>query len=403
MNQLGQPRPPAGPPLIALEGSYPQMGEELGRRTRDLVERSLHTYQRRFRDEAGLGDDDVRRWGGRYRQIAHTYDTRIAQMLEGLAEGAGQPVEQICALNARTELLYGTGYRDEGCTSIAVLPEHTAEGHTLLAQNWDWQPQQGPVTFLLATRDEEGMEVLTLAEAGMLAKSGLNSAGIGVCANLLVSDRDRGGEGVPYHFLLRGVLQAPRMSVATRQVLDVARISSGNLLIADAGGEAIDLEVAPEVFGYLLPEDGVVTHANHFASDIPVRDMKVAGSALTLLRAARSRRLMLRSVARGTTKPEDIVEVLRDHFSFPDSICRHPDPDQPENEAVASVYSVVMDLDARELYIASHSPCAQQYARWGLSDVFKQDATATTHFAPGLEQGAAGRGSPARRGSASLS
>ena len=387
MSQLGQSKPPAGPPLIALEGSYPRMGAELGRRTRDLVERSLHGYQRRFRDEAGLGDSDVQRWGGRYHEIARAYDARIAQMLEGLAEGAGQPVEQIFALNARTELLYGTGYHDEGCTSIAVLPEHTADGHTLLAQNWDWQPQQGPVTFLLATRDEDGMEVLTLAEAGMLAKSGLNSAGLGVCANLLVSDADRGGEGVPYHFLLRGVLQSPRMSVATRQVLDVARISSGNLLIADAGGEAIDFEVAPDAFGYVLPEDGVVTHANHFVSDIPVRDMKVAGSALTILRAARSRRLMLRSAAAGTTRPEDVVEVLRDHYSFPDSICRHPDPDQPEAEAAASVYSIVMDLDARELYIASHSPCAEPYTRWRLSEVFSPSATATTHFTVEHQEG----------------
>lgn len=380
MNELGQSRPAAGPPLIAVQGSYAHMGKQLGRRTRDLVQGSIDTYQRRFRDEAGLSDSDVRRWGARYHQIAHAYDTRIAHMLEGLAEGADQPVERICALNARTELLFGSGYADEGCTSIAVLPEHTADGHTLLAQNWDWHPAQGPVTFLLATRDEDGLEVLTLAEAGMLAKSGMNSAGLGVCANLLVSDRDRGGDGVPYHYLLRGVLQAPRMSVAHRQVLDVPRISSGNLLIGDAGGEAIDFEVAPDAFGHLLPHEGVLTHANHFASDIAVGDLKVTNSALTLLRAARSRRLMLRSAARRTTTAEDVVEVLRDHYSFPDSICRHQDPDQPQKQALASVYSVVMDLDAQVLYIASHSPCAQPYARWRMVDVFCPDATATTHF-----------------------
>ena len=61
--------------------------------------------------------------------------------------------------------------------------------------------------------------------------------------------------------------------------------------------------------------------------------------------------------------------------------------DVPQSEAVASVYSIVMDLDARELYIASHSPCAQQYARWQLSDVFKPEVNATTHFAPDLEEG----------------
>ena len=177
------------------------------------------------------------------------------------------------------------------------------------------------------------------------------------------------------------------MSVAHRQVLDVPRISSGNLLIADAGGEAIDFEVAPGAFGYLLPEEGVVTHANHFESNISVDDLKVASSALTILRAARSRRLLLRSTARRNTRPEDIVEVLRDHYSFPDSICRHPDPDRPDDQVFASVYSVVMDLDARELYIASHSPCTEPYARWRLSEVFDPDAAATTHFALEHQEG----------------
>ena len=35
------------------------LSSEIGRRTRDLVERSLGTYLRRFRDDAGLADADV--------------------------------------------------------------------------------------------------------------------------------------------------------------------------------------------------------------------------------------------------------------------------------------------------------------------------------------------------------
>lgn len=361
---------PAGPPLIAVEGSYEEMGAELGRRTSDLVERSLQSYLRRFRDDAGLSGADVLRWGSSYRDVAREYDPRIAAMLEGLAEGAGQAVEHITALNARTEMLYGTGYRDEGCTSVAVLGTHTADGHTLLAQNWDWHPEQGPVTFLLATRDTEGFAVLTLAEAGMLAKSGLNSAGLGVCANLLVSDRDTGGRGVPYHYLLRGVLQADTMSRAHRKALDVPRISSGNLLLADAGGEAIDLEVAPGVFGYLLPEQGMITHANHFLSRLPLSDRKAATSALTLLRPARARHLLADAVADRKLTTADLVAALRDHYSFPDSICRHVDPQVAPGEEIESVYSVVMDLDARELSIASAPPCRNAYARWQLDEVF---------------------------------
>jgi isopenicillin-N N-acyltransferase-like protein len=382
MPALGQPRPAAGPPLVAVEGTYAAMGHELGVRTRDLVAQSLQTYLRRFRDDAGLSDADVLRWGGTYLDVARSYDSRIADMLTGLAEGAGQPVEHITALNARTEMLYGSGYRDEGCTSIAVLPRHTAEGHTVLAQNWDWHPEQGPVTFLLATRDTDGFAVLTLAEGGMLAKSGLNSAGLGVCANLLVSDRDAGGRGVPYHYLLRGVLQSPRMSVALREVLDVPRISSGNLLLADAGGEAIDLEVAPGTFGHLLPTDGLLTHSNHFASAIDVHDMKVASSALTLLRPVRVRHLLEDAAAARTVTVADVATALRDHYSFPDSVCRHVDPDLEPADHITSVYSVLMDLDARTLYIAAQHPCENPYTRWQLDELFTTDARPSVEFHP---------------------
>ncbi|MFC4115677.1 C45 family autoproteolytic acyltransferase/hydolase [Nonomuraea zeae] len=371
------------PPLIAVEGTYEEMGAELGRRTSDLVERSTETYLRRFRDQAGLSAKDVLRWGATYLDVARQYDARIAAMLEGLAAGAGRPVEHITALNARTEMLYGTGYRDEGCTSVAVLPKHTASGHTLLAQNWDWHPEQGPVTFLLATRDTEGFSVLTLAEAGMLAKSGLNSAGLGVCANLLVSDRDTGGAGVPYHYLLRGVLQSRTMSEAHRKALDVRRISSGNLLIADAGGEAIDLEVAPDVFGAMLPQDGLITHSNHFQCPLPLVDRKAATSALTLLRPARARHLLEDAAAARTLDLADIVAALRDHYSYPDGICRHVNPDVVKGDEVASVYSVLMDLDLRELYIAAAPPCERPYEHWRLDDVFAPGARPETRFHAG--------------------
>lgn len=357
-----------GPGLLVVEGDYDRMGAAVGAATGELIGRNLDAYQRRFRDEAGLSDADVRRWGGRYRDVAGRYDGDIRATLDGMAEGAGQPVEYIYALNARTEMLYGSAYREEGCTSLAVLGTRTADGHTLLAQNWDWNAEQGPVTFLLATRDAEGFSVLTLAEAGMLAKSGLNSAGLGVCANLLISDADRGGEGVPYHLLLRGVLQSRTMADAHRKVLPQPRISSGNLMIADAGGEAIDFEVAPGDFGYLVPDDGLITHANHFDTAIGVRDLKRAEAALTLLRPVRARHLLEPALARRDVTIADVEATLHDHYSFPDSICRHVK--DSDADRICSVYSVIMDMDARALSIASHPACEQPYATWRLADVF---------------------------------
>lgn len=386
MTGFGQSNPPAGAPLVAVEGTYREMGFELGERTRDAIAANLEIYLRRFRDDLGLSEADVNRWGAVFAGVAKDYDSAIADMITGLSEGSGLPVEHIAALNARTELLYGSGYRDVGCTSVAVLGRRTANGHTLLAQNWDWNVEQGPYTFLVATRDTEGFAVLTLAEAGMLAKSGLNSSGMGVCANMLMSDRDAGGIGVPFHYLLRGVLQSDRMGRATRKVLNVPRVSSGNLLIADSGGEAIDLEVAPGTFGHLLPQDGVVAHGNHFASDISVVDRNVQRSALTLLRPGRVTYRLEDAVASRTVEVADVVAALRDHYSYPDSVCVHVDPDDSPNEATSTAYSVVMDLDAQELYIASYPVCENPYAKWALADVFQPDATAEV-FSFGADPG----------------
>ena len=370
------------PPLITLQGSYLDMGEQLGKQTTNLIEQSLDTYVRRFKNDAGLTDRDIDRWGMRYWQILKEYSADIASMLEGMACGSGQRIERLAALNARTEMLYGTGYREEGCTSVSVVSSHTADGHTLIGQNWDWHPEQGPATFLLATRDTNGFSVLSLTEAGMLAKSGLNSAGLGVCANLLVSDRDKGGDGVPYHYLLRGALQAKTMSKAHKAVLGVTRISSGNILLADAEGESIDFEVAPDDFGYLLPADGMIVHANHFESDVQLKDVKAGTSALTLLRSSRLRRLLESKALNRSVGIPDLIQALRDSYSYPDGICRYPDPDIPENERVSTVYSMVMDLNTLDLWIAPGSPSENPYARWNLNSVFTPGQQPALEFHP---------------------
>lgn len=370
------------PRLIVVQGSYRQMGEQLGARTADLIDRSLATYVGRFHDDAGLSDADIDRWGRIYLDVAESYVPEIAAMLHGMAGGSGHPAHRLAALNARTEMLYGTGYRDEGCTSVSVLPRYTADGHTLLAQNWDWHPEQAEVTFLLATRDESGFSVLSLSEAGMLAKSGLNSAGLGVCANLLISDLDHGGRGVPYHYLLRGVLQSPTMSLAHKRLLPVERISSGNVLLADAGGESIDFELAPGVFGALLPEQGLITHSNHFQANLPLQDKKAATSALTQLRPARARHLLEPALDERRVRVADVVATLRDEWSFPDGICRHPDPDVPAAEKFCTVYSLVMDLTDRVLWIAPGPPSRHAYTRWDLDRLFDGTPTGRTEFEP---------------------
>ena len=289
-------------------------------------------------------------------------------MLDGLSEGADLEPAHIFALNARTEILQGSENREEGCTSVAVLPTVTKSEGTLIGQNWDWHPEQSNMMIVLITSDSEGFVIVTLAEAGMLAKSGLNSAGLGLCANLLVSDRDKDGEGIPYHILLRGVLEAKTMADATRSAVAHPRVGSGNFLIADSEGEAIDLEVVPEDFGYLLPENGIIVHSNHFLTDVPVYDRRKAFSALTLLRPERAKHLLADKVADHSVEEQDIRKVFRDHYSYPNGICRHVDNRDGHYDRVYSAFSVTMDLNSRQFSIAKGPPCEHEYESFSLGD-----------------------------------
>lgn len=355
-------------PLISVSGSYGEMGVAYARQCKTAVGQNLQDYMRRFHDVVGLREDAVKQYGAMYREIVSAYNPDIADMLIGIADGADQMAELIFALNARTELLYGLGHREDACTSLAVLPSHTSDGHTWLGQNWDWHPEQKRLSLLLRTVDEDGFVVLTLAEAGMVAKAGINSAGIGVCGNLLVSSADKAGVGVPYHCILRGVLQSRSMAEALRAAADTERVSSGNVLIADGQGEAIDLELMPGNFGHLYPTEGLIAHANHFESTMDVHDLRKARSALSLLRPQRVRHLLENNLIARSVDRENIEAVFRDHYSYPNGICRHVDSGDSPVAQIASLFSIIIDAAERDIFVAGFPVCESEYHRISLSD-----------------------------------
>ena len=363
-------------PLVTVEGTPSDCGAAYGAAAAELIKANIAAYMARFAAEAGLDTPRVRRAGAGFREVTEERVPRIAAMLDGVAEGAGVPVEEIYALNARTELLYGSQATE--CTSIGVLDGRTATGHTLLAQNWDWNPTQRDYTVLLATRDERGFAVVTLAEAGMLAKTGLNGAGLGVCVNMLGCDRDGRPGGVPYHVLLRAALESATLGGAIEAVCSLPRSASINVLLGQAfgdgvPGEIIDLEAVPGDVGFLNPVDGLITHANHFESLIDVHDTLKDLGGSSFFRGPRARRLLAAGSSNGLIAEKDVALVLCDHGGHPRAICRH-DAGTAVREADRSetIFSVILDLDERRLAVAEGPPCcAEAYVDVRIDKLFR--------------------------------
>jgi isopenicillin-N N-acyltransferase-like protein len=163
------------------------------------------------------------------------------------------------------------------------------------------------------------------------------------------------------------------MADALRRAVGYPRVSSGNFLLADAGGEAIDLEAVPGDFGYLLPQQGMIAHSNHFLTNFPVFDRRKALSALTLLRPQRARHLLADVLDARKVAVDDLRAVFRDHYSYPNGICRHVDDRDAPYDRVCSVFSIVMDLDAREFSIAEGPPCEHDYVSVSLDALFRKE------------------------------
>ena len=152
------------------------------------------------------------------------------------------------------------GPRQGECTAFAVVPEASELGHTLLGQNWDWLLHCFDTVVVLEVEQDEGPNFVSIVEAGLLAKTGMNSSGLGVVTNALVTQDDRGEPGVPYHVLLRAFMDCETISDALSAAQRSPRSSSANYLLAHRDGMAVDIEAAPGDFSrlfLLFPDEGV--------------------------------------------------------------------------------------------------------------------------------------------------
>ncbi len=337
------------------------------------MQRSIEAYRDLFAYLTGWDWPHVLAEARPFEEPIADYDPRWLEEIEGIAEGAGVPVEDVLALNVRTEVVYAAKARQAtrlagACTAIAVLPEASASGETLLAQNWDWYPHSLDTVVVLEARPDDGPAFVTVVEAGLLAKAGMNAAGLGLATNALATDAVSGRPGVPYHVVLRAILGCETISAALAAIQRGIRASSASYVLAHSDGLAVCVEALPGGFSdlhLLFPEDGTIAHSNHFlAPAFSRKDVSLWAMPDSPFRLDRARRLLESPVL-----VEDLQRVLADHANAPNAICCHPDESLPEYERGVTAASIVMELDSRTMVLADGPPCTTPYRRLELGEL----------------------------------
>jgi isopenicillin-N N-acyltransferase-like protein len=317
----------------------------------------------------------------------------LLEEIHGIADGAGEPFAAILALNVRTELMAGIGIgvahpdgpaararnRERGvpqhadepapattavggqpiddgeCTTAAAQPIATATGTTLLAQTWDWQGDQRAACILLHIQAPGEPTILTLTEAGMVAKIGINSAGIAVGLNLLRSQTDGREVGMPVHILLRQMLQAPTFAAARALADRVVSGGSSCVTLASANGELVSLELTPAGVAEVWPQDGLLAHANHCVDTSAAAD-ECPHEPISTSYERYDRAALLLRAAHGAVDVPHLQAILRDRENAPRCICRTPNLDLPPVDRGESVCGVVIDLAAQVMHVAPGVP-----------------------------------------------
>lgn len=347
-------------PLVISSGAPFERGLQFGRQEQRRVQQSIRAYQGIFRLLHGLRQNDIYALAEQFLPVIATHTPALLEEMRGIAEGAGCDLREIIAINARTELMYGVKSMAE-CTALGIQSAISSDGHVRLAQNWDWHAAQAGSVVLWDIRPSEGQRIVTLTEAGIVGKIGMNAAGLGMCINLLVSDSDHPGPALPMHVILRHLLDEARsVHEAVTLLASTPRCTSCHHLLADRTGVVAGVETTPMGQHVIAPTQGIVTHTNHcydqalFACDKGARE-----EPETLARGERIRHL----AQRPTIDTDAIQLMLSDHDTTPNSICLHVQPDAPAGKHSESVASIIMDLTAGTIDVADGPPCQYPYRR----------------------------------------
>lgn len=340
--------------------------------------------------------------------ITEYYPSGLQEM-RGIADGAEVSLESIVLLNARYDL---ARLGDEGgnqtfetdtngnaiprddlaneCTSAFFLKEATASGDVINAQNWDMSARlwlTDAVIYLEVHPDasENKPSMFFVTEAGQLGRSGMNSSGLGVTANSLMSTddytplasssnaQDTGIKLVlPISLLRRMILECDHLSEALTTAQNFPRHVSNNLTIATSDDFGMCLEITPDrVYKvYSNIDDHYLVHSNHFThngfeSRKDVLDKYPGGSSW--FRRQRFEQ-GIRRYNNAELSNDKIIDAFSDHLSYPESLCCHPEddpvdaiienlPGYPFRSSSATVACVLYNLTQKSITVCKGPPC----------------------------------------------
>lgn len=335
-----------------------ECGLQYGMQAKAKIHAGVEVYREYFAKTSDKSWDEIKQYAMAYVPVIQEAMPEILEEARGIADGGQLSLDELMVLNCRYEITKFP--KTPECTTAAVLPEATREKCTYIVKNWDYKQAVIPNIVILHIEQADGTRILGLTEAGQMLREGFNSHGIGLCNNMIQSVYDDWGVGVPVTFLRRKVLSCASFEQAREILIHARRSVSNNMLLACKSGMAVDIEAYPGGVNMLAPKNGIITHANHFVMHQQI-DSRVG---------PKNRDIRLEELLRarhGEIDVPHIMECMKDHEYYPESICAH-NSNLPgyELKDFMTVASLIIDFDKATAWICAGPPCEGEYIPYRL-------------------------------------
>ena len=353
-------------PHFIFSGTSYEQGLSHGEALKDSIKKNIDVYLNRFETEVKISKDELIDNAGIYLPILREQSPEYVNGINGISKSSNIDLLEIAFLNLRYELLYdalGKRYLEEsvdGCTSFALLPEATENNHLMMGQNWDWIPDVDCV--LTTSRDIDGMQRLSFTEAGIFAgKPGMNSEGVGLAVNGMYSTLDDWTRlQKPFHLRCYEILRSRSIDEALDLLAITPRSCTANFIVGHAPMRVVDVELAPDNLRLIDPEDGIISHANHF-DDPGVLGVSEPSNPRRHLSEFRQKRMETLLNEQTPLDIPDIQNILKDHENKPQSLCRHCDDTLPKSQQTITKTAMIMDLSEKKMWVTNGQPCKAEF------------------------------------------
>lgn len=340
---------------IEVAGETPrERGRSRGRALQHTLAGAYARYAELFR-ALGVTEEIERDGVERALAVIESWRPAYVDELAGVAEAAGVTLEQVTALNARTEIIaLGPRGSSECSTLTAQL-----DGRRFGVQTWDWHIE---LDSYWHTHEVTGLgyKHVGVTEQGILSKIGMNEAGLALHFNILGHAED-GPDGIPMHVLSSIVLSECASVDEAIALIREAPIGSSSAFTMLDGERAVSVEMSPAGVFVIDEVDGSVQRTNHFQHETPLAQQKTE-----VYEPDSSARLALVRERLASGLPTDtsaMVRLLLSNADQPPLTCV-PDMTLSYGERWATLATVVSDPGTRTLRVLDGMPPEADTGSW---------------------------------------